>query len=467
MKWIIKIWLPLLLAVCLLTACVSSPAPSEIPGDPDLPIESESESETEAAEPTPADLYEPFVPVVRFVVCSDVHVLEDPDCKEAGNLKKLFETAYRYADSQEDYQALDAVVIVGDLTENGKGEEFEMLKYLFKDCVREETTLITMLGNHEHYSRNINPYKFILTRDLNQHHVIGGYHFISVSLDASSSEYSEKTIEWMKTELAAAAVDTPDKPIFTFQHHHLKDTVYITRMWTNDPAAGLGESYALYPNVINFSGHSHGPINNPRSIWQDRFTMIGTGTLARFEMEDTLTVGAYPEGYENAAQYLIVEVNADNVVKVMPYNLLTDDFMKTPSNTDDPDAQLVYYLPTGGTDGFVYTAERYETAGTPHFTENAAITVSDITATTATVTVPQALDDDCIYSYSLRYAADGEEQEVSYFSEYYVEPMPETVSYTLTDLKPGTEYTVTVTPVNVWEKAGEPITTTFTTTSES
>ena len=41
-----------------------------------------------------------------------------------------------------------------------------------------------------------------------------------------------------------------------------------------------------YPQVVDFSGHSHVPINDPRSIHQKHFTALGTGSLSYFELDD-------------------------------------------------------------------------------------------------------------------------------------------------------------------------------------
>ncbi len=473
MRGQLKALFSLLLCVCLLTACVGQTTSFEEapetesagPAESAPESESETETETEAVVLTDAELYEPFVPVIRFAVCSDTHLKKQTDNVEYERLQQLFETAYAYSDAQESYTNLDAVIVAGDLTDSGHQRELANFKEVVTAYKREGTQLITMLGNHEHFNGNLAPYKFTIDQELNKHVVINGFHFIALSPDETSNDFSENTINWLKGELAAAAADAPDKPIFTFQHQHLKDTVYVSPYWYTGTSDALREAYSPYPQLINFSGHSHGPINHPRSIWQDDFTTLGTGTLSYFEMEYGATDGTLPVGKENAAQYYIVEVNADNVVKIQPFNILTGEFMKTASNTDDPDTQLVYYIPiTGNKDDFVYTAARYESATAPRFTEDSGVTVSDLSDTCACISTPQALDDSCIYSYVLDYVgSDGSSGEIVYFSEYYFEPMPGAAGYTLTGLTPATEYTVTVTPVNAWGINGEPISTTFTT----
>ena len=88
--------------------------------------------------------------------------------------------------------------------------------------------------------------------------------------------------DWAKEELKKAAEDDPTKPIFVQQHYHITNTVYGSDLWGTDVFTSILNKY---PQVIDFSGHSHYPINDPRSIWQGRFTALGCGTLAYFELE--------------------------------------------------------------------------------------------------------------------------------------------------------------------------------------
>ena len=469
MKKITKTLLPLLLCICLLTACVGTTPPDEIPEKPEQP----TEIETETAAPDPADLYEPFVPVVRFAVVSDVHVHRAADnCAEAERFRKLIELSYAYSHAQEAYQTLDALVVAGDLTLGGTADEVRNFKSIVTECLTEETTLIPMLGNHEHYG-NIKAYQSIVERELNLHKVINGFHFIAVSPDGN--DYDDEDVEFLKTELAAAAADAPDKPIFAFQHHNLKNTVYGSFDdeecgGGTDSTPGLRSAYDDYPQIFLFTGHTHVTMNHPRDIYQDNFTMLALGTLCNLECADRMTDGYIPSGSGTVGQFYIVEVNADNVVKIMPYNIITEDFMKTPSNTDDPDKQLVYYVKTpAGKEDFDYTAEKYNSScfTAPHFTDDAAVTFSDITATSAVASIPQALDDSCIYNYRLVYTGpDGSANEITFYSRFFEEPLCDTLSHILPDLTPDSDYTVSVYPINAWKLEGEPITGTFHTAAE-
>ena len=435
------------------------PAEGEVAGEETLPAETQAEAEeAPEAEDADPDPMKDFIPVVRLAVCSDTHINNTTRDTLANRLGLLFDTAYRYADAHPTYNSLDAVLMAGDITNNGNADQYKALNSIIDAHIRPETEVFATMGNHEYFGGGQAVYLKNMSDTLDVHAVVKGFHIIGLS-PRDGDNYPADLIRWLKQELKAAAEDAPGMPIFTFQHHHIMDTVYVSRSWYTGDSAALKKAYAEYPQVINFSGHSHGPVNNPLSIWQDKFTLLGTGTLNYFEMEVGMTGGTLPPGKENAAQYYIVEADAQGRVRILPYNILTDDFFKTASNTDDPGKQLIYAIDNPADPStYLYTPARGDRAAAPYFAPDAKLTISEITDSDALVTVPQAFDDECIYSYRL--VAEGEEgfrREVKFFSEYYFEPMPETVSCRLSGLRDGMKYTVRVYPVNAWGKEGEPI----------
>lgn len=396
-----------------------------------------------------------FGTVLRFVVTSDTHVSSVGD-ETAQRLEKLFKSAYTYAEKQA-YKDLDAVVVVGDMTNYGQPYEYTAWKMVVNKNIKQETELITVMGNHEYYAylkdlpSGVDSYTTNLDKELNKHVVIDGYHFIGIST-YGEGDYSDD-LEWLEKNLADAASADPDKPIITFQHHHIKDTVYTSSEWYAKQSVQLDEIYSKYSQVLNFSGHSHGPINNPTSCYQKDYTLFGTGTLAYYEMASGMTYGTKPPGYEDAAQFYIVEVSKDNKVRVLPYNLLTDDFFKTA----DGSKQLVYEIDNlKDKSTWKYTDARKEESAAPAFTSDAKMTISDESKYTANITVPQAKDDDCLYSYHIVCTpVSGKVKEFNYFSEYYFEPMPETVTFELYGLEPDTTYSVEIYPVDVFGNKGD------------
>ena len=430
---------------------------------------SESVSEKSGDESSKEETSQPetdFVPVIRFAVASDTHISDSGNI-QARRFRKLFSSAYAYAESCADYSKLDAVIVAGDMTNQGMDYEYDAFNSVASRGLKEGTLLLTVMGNHEFVNENgAEVYLEKSGSTYDKHEVINGIHFIGISASSfQNSSYSSESLTYLENELAAAAEDGgPDKPIIVFMHHHIKDTVYVSSEWYTDSSAPLKRMFNKYPQVIFFSGHSHGPVNNPTSIWQGGFTALGTGTLSYFEMASGMTYGTIPPEATSAAQYYIVEISADNRVRIMPYDLITDSFFKTPSNIDDPEETIVYYIDSSKDTSLFRYKDRASTADTPYFASGAAIEISDIIDCGARITFPQALDGDCIYSYSIECtSADGGKVNFAYFSEYYLEPMPDTLSFAVSGLKDNTEYEVAVTPVDCYGIKGEPIKASFTT----
>ena len=407
-----------------------------------------------------------FVPVFRFAVATDVHInAEDNTTTE--RFKKLFESAYRYSDSHPSYNSLDALVLTGDNCDNGADAEYEILKSVLSEYKRDETEFVAVLGNHEFHETGREGFVRNLNMDLEPHVVIKGYHFIGLSPNPSDTWQMPSQLIWMSRELKKAEKDDPEKPIFTMQHGHIWNTVYVSKSWSTQASLPLHLIYSKYPQVINFSGHSHGPVNNPKSIWQNSYTQVGAGTLNFFEMERDIGDNTIPEGSRNAAQYLIVEVDAENRVRIMPYNILTDDFMKTAATTDDPEKQLIWQIENPSDPStYAYTSARKKVATAPWFGENDEAAAEEIGADKVTLTFPQANSDECVYGYRINIAAkDSPRKKITkeVYSEYYFEPMPETLSVTVEGLKAGKEYTAEIIPLDVWLQTGEPLLVSFTT----
>lgn len=291
---------------------------------------------------------EDFEPVLRFAVCSDVHFGNDNELEakgeEAGEeyeeylqkvdvpgqrLAAAIQMAYSYSESYDGYKGLDAFAVAGDFTNKGAPEQYEAFNKTCSENLRADTQRIVCAGNHEYIMYEDSDRtegarvfeKYI--GSLNNHYVINGYHFISVSYDDKVETYLKSGV-WLKKELDKAVADTGDKPIFVFQHPAPFLTVYGSVKW-GDPT--ISAILSSYPQVVDFSGHSHYPINDPRSIWQGTFTALGCGTLAYFETELDTIAGNFPGDVEQAAQFYFVEADKDGNLRIKAYDLLTNQFL--------------------------------------------------------------------------------------------------------------------------------------------
>ena len=270
-----------------------------------------------------------FTPVLRFLAASDSHINSMGDT-QAIRMQKALKMAYAVADSDEEYNKLDAALFAGDLTDNGQKDQFIGFNVAAKSVLREETELLAVIAQSHDSStmgKGAHPYySSVLGEDTDIHKVINGYHFIGISVSPNEGEhYSESQRVWLDEQLAAATAEDPTKPVFVFQHEHITNTVY-----GSSDFEGWGMDYFRavlnkYPQVVDISGHSHYPLNDPRSIWQGEFTAIGTGALyyAEFTVDDVRTY--HPDGNDNVVTFWIIEVDASNRIRMRGIDLNAGD----------------------------------------------------------------------------------------------------------------------------------------------
>jgi len=409
--------------------------------------------------------YEDGDVVLRFVLTSDVHITSSSPMNQASRrLRKLINLSYAYAKGQP-YTELDAVVVVGDLVDNGRAKEYTAFNKIMEEEIREGTELLTVIGNHEYFDGTSQDYRDNVNSDFHVNMEIKGYRFIGLSCQDGYGRVNEEDIAFLRQAVTDAVTADPEKPIITFQHHPVQNTVYMSVSSADySPAsAQLKEIYSLSSRIVNFSGHTHAPVNHPRAIWQGGYTAFGNGTTTYICHETELLQPAECNTtlYGDADQFCIVEITADHVVRILPMNMMTEDFFRMPGTEE----QLLYEIDVNAPDSWEHTALNRATSKAPAFPEDAVITVNEAASGPDTrITFPQATDDECVYSYSvLCVGSDGSHTSSLYTSGYYVEPMPERLTINLRDsLKKDVAYTVTVTPIDGFGNEGEPLTVTIT-----
>lgn len=395
---------------------------------------------------------------VSFGVVSDTHVTAGKATEQA-RLKKAFEF---YSDA-----GVDSVVVAGDLTDGGSQSEYDTWQSVKDESLT--VPLIASMGNHEGNSAD----RFIAAtgNKPNEHKVVNGYHFITVSPGSGTlNEETGKgtnhgggnytyTLKWLKERLDEAVAQDPEKPVFVFFHHPIKDTFYVSNEWYG---SGLTEIFKEYPQAVTFSGHIHSPNNMPTSIWQDGgYTAVNTVTLSYMEMETGMIYGSIPPNASQIAQGLVVEANGSTVT-IKNYDFLADQWIPQTWTFD-----VTETLP--------YTDTREASAKAPYFTEDAQVTVSEITDESAKVEFPQAKAaennvGDIVHSYRYDFVnkLTGEvDKTFKTWSEYYFQPMPDMISQVAPDLKPKTSYEVRIYAINAYQQESEGyLSAQFTTTGE-
>jgi|GEM_PF-2867981 len=319
----------------------------------------------------------------KFAVISDVHVGGDNNWNDKiTNVIKTLDT---------DNEPLDALFVVGDITNGGTLAQYQSAKKVFSQ-MPSSTPIHFCMGNHDWLAsstKSNNYYKNTLGQDQNQYMEIKGYPFILISLDSSnpSNGYYTATRNYLKAALEDADKKYPGKSIFLFIHVPVTNTVYGSR---NRGNTSMNDIIKKYPQVVMFSGHSHYSINDERSILQDKYTMVHDGGIAytRTATDDMDKIKPALSG--NFAEGCVVSVGNTGDVIVKRMDFFRNEEIKQP---------WVIKAPNDGSN-FVYTKAR-NGGEKPTFKATDKPSVKALKSTAFNVTFPQATDDDMVHHYEV------------------------------------------------------------------
>ena len=418
----------------------------------------------------------------RFVVTSDVHVRENGDFQSLERLNQFIDSAYEYSDSHEEYNNLDGMFFVGDNTQNGLQTEQELFFSTLKQKVRSETFVRAVMGNHEYYatgrysqsSMQNAPLKFLEYSGYEStdcHVVLGGYHFILLSLDAYGSYspggspnrfMSQEKLDWLKNELDVAVADdkSGDKPIFVFQHVSAENTI----LTSSNKDRNLKKLLVNYPNVVDFSGHSHLNLTDPQAFWQGEFTALSTGSLAYLGVnmpghDDYSFVSqvtesgdyrrSYEQGLRNAGMYLICELDENYRLKVQIYDVITDSLWGDP----------IYFDNFGNPDKFTYKTKTAEQSDKPVFESSAILSSNNYKQ--LRLLIPQAICADPVATYRVDVWNSSRKnlrkQEFRLSGYHLGKAMPSYVEVYINGLQDDTSYAIDVYAINCYGKVSDPV----------
>ena len=312
-----------------------------------------------------------FTPVFRFAICSDAHI-EGVGSPGYERLKKAIDFSLAFAQKDDKYSKLDNFFIAGDITNKGTQAEFASFKEIYDEAkIKGLNMLCTVAKGHDSITmkkKSLAHYKSLTGQETDFHRVIGGYHFIGLSTCKSlpHKHYSPLQKLWLKKQLKNAVADTPNKPVFLIHHEHVKNTVYGSSDfdgWGNRFFNGV---FDKYPNVVDFSGHSHYPVNDPRSIWQGDFTALGTGSLKYTELTVDDERKVHPPTCEICSNFLIVEADKESNLHIIGIDILAEEILCEYYLKNPADKNNRYYTPE----------KQLLRSNAPEFSDDAEITVT-------------------------------------------------------------------------------------------
>lgn len=412
---------------------------------------------------------------IRFGVLSDVHVGND-DTQWASNHLRNALTAYKK-------QGVDAIVITGDLQnhykdpytvedckmwiENLADVWFEVFPDGINDLTGEPVEPILIYGNHdqllvaeEYWPSRFGEYTDAYLKEVN------GYYFVGA--------------QYQREYAAAALLDYAEEnsngyPFFYMQHCPMIDILYGEDLDATDFETGMTMRDDLWnvSNAITFSGHTHLPATDERSIYQPsdaddaQFTAIQVPSLNYARLSD---LGYDVPGDASASKqglYVVVEGSEVTVSRL------------SFADSDYPTGEKIgadWVFDAADSTDKPYGYETRANAAKPAFSADAQINVLANSGNTvtfsfpaATVTVPEGFSDQ-IQSYYIEVAnaATGEIVFTQNFvTNYFLDAKPENFAgpYTVTanGLEEDVTYLIRVYAKEFYQVSSEPLTMEITT----
>ena len=235
---------------------------------------------------------------LRVGVLSDIHIFSRDGRKEGCEGLKMFEKALRYFRGR----GVDAVVIAGDMADGSHKNELlaigETWRKVFGGTAVEK---VFVYGNHDAQKGvffNRGKRKIDTNNDSAAFEIGHGGNRAKFWREAFDEDYAPMYVkdvkgckfvgvhfgEFDKEGAVAAFLEknrallAGDRPFFYVQHYHPKGTCSAPWTWGQDSGASTAALKA-FPNAVAFSGHSHTPLTDERTLWRGDFTSVGTASL--------------------------------------------------------------------------------------------------------------------------------------------------------------------------------------------
>lgn len=198
----------------------------------------------------------------------------------------LFERAANLKASCDDLKntqgELDALIIVGDIAENGMQSEYASITDLLNETSTAFKNFMAVEGNHDvrgkaycvqlkRFTKFNNGVNNAIKMNGDRYYYsyeINGYKFIALGTESTvfeESDISEAQLKWLDEEIAST--QGTGKPVFVLNHQPLQNTHGLPGTW-NAPeflkAGSVGKDgdkikaiFEKYNNVIFITGHLH------------------------------------------------------------------------------------------------------------------------------------------------------------------------------------------------------------------
>lgn len=435
---------------------------------------------------------EPVVttPLLRIGILSDIHVSR---VTWGDQQHERFEKALLFFKNK----GVDGVLIAGDLQENTDLDTaienieeitdiwFNVFPDNINDLTGERVEPLFIYGNHDsslvdaqYWPERLGTYEAAWIKE------IKGYQFVG-------AHYTEEWSDLAANLASRAEILSEDKPFFFTQHQPIKDTLFGCNEGLLGTGAPMLDVLKKYENCVVFSGHTHIPLTDERSIWQSnskkaaQFTAVNCATI-NYGWVKGSTNNLDINGDSDITQHAMYMVVDGANVRLERYSLCDMTLQYNADGTNSVDMEKATSLgapwvfdATQKKDKPYDYEDRYDAAMQPVFEEGAELTVSSVGTTYANLSIPPVKVDapegfsDIIQTYLVE-AVDPETEEVvataEVASEHHVD-LSEARLYRdiyigIDGLEPGTTYILKAYARESYQKLSEPLIAEVTTLAE-